>query len=202
MIFAEDCPLHLDPIQQFQDWLAVAVAHDAIQIPEACTLSTVDLSGYPDGRIVLLRGTGEDGFVFFSNSRSQKGRSLAALPKASLTFHWEQLGYQVRIQGDVSLVSDAEADDYFESRPRMSRIGAWASDQSAAIPHRGVFDTSIQDVEARYDGQDVPRPPHWVGYRLQPIRIEFWIDRPFRLHDRFLYHRKADGAWDIQRLNP
>ncbi len=171
-------------------------------IPNACVLSTVDEQGFPDGRVVLLKEILDEGLVFYTNRASAKGRALGAHPKGGLTFYWESLGRQVRVVGTVAPVPDAVSDAYFESRPRGSRIGAWASDQSAPLESREALERRVRELESRYADGDVPRPPHWGGYVLTPVRIEFWQDGPFRLHDRFLFQRDGHGEWGAERLNP
>jgi pyridoxamine 5'-phosphate oxidase len=190
-----------DPLVQFDRWFEVASAQAGVRMPEAACLSTVDDDGYPDGRIVLLKARDATGFVFYTNLRSAKGRALAARPRASLTFFWESLGRQVRVQGDVERVSDAEADAYFATRPRGSQIGAWASEQSSVLASRDVLLARVAEIEARH-ASAVPRPPHWSGLRIVPRRVEFWQGMPDRLHDRFVYRRVRGGAWTIERLAP
>lgn len=192
-----------NPISLFQEWMAIASSEPKISIPEACCLSTISSDGYPDGRIVLLRHVDDRGFVFYSNSTSSKGKDLAREPKASLTFHWEVLGYQARILGDVHGVSDQESDAYFSSRHRLSQIGAWASQQSQPLESREKLQSEVAHYKEKYERlANVPRPPHWHGYRVVPRKIEFWIDQPYRLHDRFLYTQLAEGEWQHTRLNP
>lgn len=200
MVLAKDCSLNENPFDQFQLWYTEAESHPDIDKPEACCLSTMDLTGYPDGRIVLLRGMDEKGFVFFTNSLSTKGRSLDQLAKAAMTFFWDPLGYQVRIQGDVDPVEESISNAYFANRPHLSKVGAWASKQSNPIGSRKELEAEVDLYSKKYPS-DVPRPPHWIGYRITPIRMEFWIDQPSRLHDRFLY-RLQDDEWRIYRLNP
>lgn len=156
----------------------------------------------PQGRMILLKEADDRGFVFYTNLESAKGRALAAHPRAALTFHWDRMGRQIRVEGEVERVSDAEADAYYASRFRESRLGAWASRQSAPLASREELEARVAEFGARYPGDDIPRPPHWSGFRLVPARVEFWQDRPGRLHDRFLYGRRDDGAWEITRLNP
>jgi pyridoxamine 5'-phosphate oxidase len=164
------------------------------------TLATADQTGNPSARIVLLKGADENGFTFFTNYESQKGKELAIRPQAALLFHWHELERQVRIKGVVEKVDAAESDQYFHSRPPASRIGAWASPQSAAIPNREFLEAAEQKFKAEL-GESPPRPEHWGGYRLRPTEIEFWQGRPSRLHDRIHYQLKGD-RWEISRLAP
>lgn len=191
-----------DPFDLFARWLAEAEAAE-INDPNAMAVASVDADGLPDVRMVLLKGWDRDGFVFYSNVESNKGRQLEGAPKAALLFHWKSLGRQVRIRGEVSEVAAAEADDYFASRPRDSRIGAWASRQSRPLESREALLAAIAGVERRFAGQAVPRPPYWRGFRVNPLRMEFWHDRPFRLHDRVLFMRETiEGAFLRERLYP
>ncbi len=164
-------------------------------------LATVSADGRPSTRMVLLKGCDGRGFVFYTNYTSQKGRELLGNPNASLCFYWKSLGRQVRVDGRAEPVSDAEADAYFASRQRGSQIGAWASEQSRPVDSRETLEERVRAVTAEYDGADVPRPPHWSGFRVVPDRIEFWTDRPNRLHDRQVFDR-AVGGWREQRLQP
>ncbi len=190
-----------DPVEQFDRWFRHAREASGRRLPEACCLSTVDDDGYPEGRVVLLKAHDARGFVFYTNLHSRKGRSLAARPRAALTFWWESLGRQVRVQGDVEPVSAEEADTYFASREPGSRVGAWASLQSEVLESRAALEARVREVEARHAGGEVPRPPHWSGLRVVPRRVEFWQEGEHRLHDRFLY-RREDGRWVVERLYP
>ena len=191
-----------DPLRQFERWLQEAI-RAALPEPTAMTLATVGADGRPAARVVLLKGVGPDGFVFFTNHDSRKGRELALHPDAALCFHWVELERQVRIEGTASKVTSAESDAYFASRPRSSRLGAWASPQSRPIPDRGWLEREFAEVEARYAGDNsaVPRPPFWGGYCVRPSSVEFWQGRSSRLHDRIVYRRDA-ARWQIERLAP
>ena len=188
-----------EPLPLFQQWFDQAIKAECPE-PNSMTLATADKAGNPSARIVLLKGADENGFTFFTNYESQKGKDLAQRPQAALLFHWHELERQVRIQGIVERVSSQESDQYYHSRPPASRIGAWASPQSAVIPRRDF----LEEAEARFKaefGEAPPRPEHWGGYRLKPTAIEFWQGRPSRLHDRIHYER-IDGRWKISRLAP
>jgi pyridoxamine 5'-phosphate oxidase len=189
-----------EPYGLFVEWLADARAHE-INDANAMALSTVDAEGAPDSRMVLLKDVDARGFTFYSNSESDKGRQLGARPVASLLFHWKSLRRQVRIRGTVEPVTPAEADAYFATRARESRIGAWASDQSRPLSDRAELEAAIARETARFEGLDVPRPERWVGWRVTPETVEFWRDRPFRLHDRLRFTREGDG-WSRTRLQP
>jgi pyridoxamine 5'-phosphate oxidase len=197
----DDSSLPDDPIQWLKEWLAEA-EHIDLPNPGSMTLCTVDPDGRPSGRMVLLKGLDERGAVFHTNRLSRKGRALKANPRAALVFHWDLLLRQVVIEGRVEPVSEAESDAYFATRPRASRLSAWASRQSEPVESRAALDAAAQEAEARFAGQDVPRPPHWGGYRISLDRIEFWSGRPFRLHDRIEYVPDGQGGWHRQRLFP
>jgi len=189
-------------IQRFREWLDEAHATEGVVDATAMNLATATADGRPSARTVLLKQFDEAGFVFYSNGRSRKGRQLAANPRAALTFHWEPLQRQVMIEGAVQPVSDAESDAYFASRPRLSQIGAWASQQSEVLESRAAFDAQVEAVETRFEGQPVTRPPHWGGYRLRPDMMEFWQGREGRLHDRERAYRSESGEWAWVLLNP
>ncbi|AMS43772.1 pyridoxamine 5'-phosphate oxidase [Aminobacter sp. Y103A] len=190
-----------EPFQLFASWLKDATASEPND-PTALALATVDTDGLPDVRMVLLKGFDEHGFVFYTNFESAKGREILATMKAAMCFHWKSLRRQVRVRGPVEIVTDAEADEYFASRPRGSRIGAWASKQSRPLESRFALEKAVAEYTARHVIGDIPRPPHWSGFRIVPSQIEFWHDRPFRLHDRVVFTRTADGGWDKDRLYP
>lgn len=190
-----------DPFDLFERWLAEARQSEPND-PEAMALATVDAGGMPSVRMVLLKGHGPDGFVFYTNGQSRKGEALAANPRAALLFHWKSLRRQIRIEGTVSQVSDAEADAYFASRSRDSRIGAVASDQSRPLPSRAHFLKRVAEVGARHLVGEVPRPPHWTGYRVTPTAFEFWRDQPFRLHERVQYLPDGKDGWTSGLLYP
>jgi pyridoxamine 5'-phosphate oxidase len=191
-----------EPFALFAAWFAEA-AKSETNDPNAMALATVDAEGLPDVRMVLMKGFDTEGFVFYSHIASAKGRELAANPKAALLFHWKSLRRQVRIRGTVSPVTDAEADAYFATRPKQAQIGAWASKQSQPLESRFAFEQALALVAAKYVISEVPRPPGWSGWRIRPVRFEFWHDRPFRLHDRIEFSRSAPGtAWSKTRLYP
>lgn len=189
-----------EPWTLFRAWMDEAKASEPND-PNAMALATVDDEGLPDVRMVLLNGVDENGFVFYTNTESNKGRELLGQPKAALVLHWKSLRRQIRARGPVTRVSDAEADAYFQSRPRESRIGAWASQQSRPLESRFALEKAVAVNTARYAIGEVPRPPHWTGFRIAPVSIEFWHDRPFRLHDRVVFTREGDG-WRKVRLYP
>lgn len=188
------------PVVQWHRWYAEAVEADLAE-PNAMVLGTSGVDGVPDARVVLARGVDENGIVFYGNYESAKGRQLSAAGVASLVFPWLDLHRQVRVRGSVGVLSPAESDDYFASRPRDSQVGAWASDQSRPLSNRDELERRVAETNTRFPG-DVPRPPHWGGWRLVPTSFEFWQGRPSRLHDRFLYTRTASGSWNVTRLAP
>jgi len=191
-----------EPFRLFEHWLKEAAASEP-RDPTAMTLATVDAEGMPNARMVLLKGTDDRGFVFYSNMESQKGRELERDPRAALVFYWKSLNRQIRIRGPVEQVTTQEADAYFASRPKQAQIGAWASQQSRPLESRLAFEKAVALYAARYALGDVPRPAYWFGYRILPMVMEFWQDRPFRLHDRIEF-RRADttGPWNKTRLYP
>ena len=191
-----------EPFDLFRQWFADATASEPND-PNAMALATVDPAGMPDVRMVLMKGYDEQGFVFYTNTGSAKGTQLLASRKAAIVFHWKSLHRQVRVRGPIERVSDAEADAYFQSRPRDSRIGAWASQQSRPLESRFALEKAVAVNAAKYAVGTVPRPPHWTGFRIMPVAIEFWHDRPFRLHDRITFSRaEPNGDWTRHRLYP
>jgi len=190
-----------EPLRLFAKWLEDAKESE-LNDPNAVALATVDADGLPDVRMVLLKGCDERGFVFYTNFESAKGEEILATMKAAMCFHWKSLRRSVRLRGEVSIVSDEEADEYFQSRPRGSRIGAWASKQSRPLESRFALEKAVAEYTARYPVGEIPRPDYWSGFRIKPVSIEFWHDRPFRLHDRLKFTARADGGWDKTRLYP
>jgi pyridoxamine 5'-phosphate oxidase len=191
-----------DPLRLFAAWLKDATASEP-RDPTAMTLATIDDDGAPNARLVLLKGADARGFVFYTNRNSQKGRELDARPVAALVFHWKSLNRQIRVRGPVEHVTDAEADAYFASRPKQAQIGAWASKQSSPLESRLAFEKAVALYAAKYAIGTVPRPPYWSGYRVLPLRMEFWHDRPFRLHDRIEFRRDTlEQPWGKTRLYP
>lgn len=197
---SSDFTLADDPLALFETWFAEARASEP-RDPNAMALATVDADGLPDVRLVLLKGHDRRGFVFYTNAESAKGREIAGSGKAAMVLYWKSLNRQVRARGAVELVSEDEADAYFASRHRGSRIGAWASQQSRPLASREALQAEVDAVEARFRDTDVPRPPHWRGYRIVPAAIEFWQDRASRLHDRVVFTPAGEG-WTRQRLHP
>lgn len=194
--------LPADPVEQFARWFAEAEADPRIVFAEAACLSTLGPGGTPEGRMVLLKRFDARGFVFYTNLGSAKSRSLAERPRAGLTFYWQPPARQVCLRGPVEPVSGAEADAYFATRPRRSRIGAWASEQSRELESRALLEERAKALEERFAGGCVPRPPFWSGFRIVAEAIEFWQEGEARLHDRFLYERGAEGRWERRRLYP
>jgi pyridoxamine 5'-phosphate oxidase len=191
-----------EPLRLFAAWFEEAVRGEP-RDPTAMSLATVDADGLPNVRMVLMKGFDERGFVFYTNIDSQKGQELDATGRGALLFHWKSSNRQVRLRGAVERVTDAEADAYFATRPRLAQIGAWASKQSAPLESRHAFEKAIALTTAKFAVGTIPRPPNWTGYRLQPLAIEFWQDRPFRLHDRVEFRRDApDAPWRKTRLYP
>lgn len=190
----------MEPFRLFAGWMEEATASEPND-PNAMALATVDAEGLPDVRMVLLKGADEAGFVFYTNTESAKGVELAANPKAALVFHWKSLRRQVRVRGPVAQVSDREADAYFASRHRDSRIGAWASQQSRPLETRFALEKAVALQAAKHAIGEIPRPPYWAGYRITPVAMEFWQDRPFRLHDRVRFVR-SEAGWERTRLYP
>jgi pyridoxamine 5'-phosphate oxidase len=197
-----DFPDAAEPFGPFEAWMAEAKASEP-RDPDAIALATVDADGMPNVRMVLLKGWGPEGFVFYTNRESVKGRELEGQGKAALVIYWKSLSRQVRVRGPVSPVTSAQSDSYFGSRPRGARVGAWASQQSRPLKDRAELQAAVARVEAQYEGKDVPRPPHWIGYRIAPLYVEFWQEQPFRLHDRVVFSRTAlDQSWTRSRLYP
>jgi pyridoxamine 5'-phosphate oxidase len=191
-----------EPFALFEAWMADAEKSEP-KDPEAMALATVDSSGLPDVRMILLKGADETGFVFYTNCGSAKGQELDANPKAALLLYWKSLGRQIRIRGPIDPATEAEADAYFATRHRESRIGAWASEQSRPLESRAALEERVAAYAEQFEGKDVPRPDYWRGYRVRPLEIEFWQNGEFRLHDRIVFRRTSlDGAWTKTRLNP
>ncbi|MGR9244863.1 MULTISPECIES: pyridoxamine 5'-phosphate oxidase [Rhizobium] len=191
-----------EPFKLFAEWLKEAEVSEPND-PNAVALATVDEDGLPNVRMVLLKGFDDDGFVFYTNFESQKGREILGQKKAAMCFHWKSLRRQVRLRGPVEIVTDAEADDYFKTRARGSRIGAWASKQSRPLESRFALEKAVAEYTARYAIGEIPRPAHWSGFRIRPTSIEFWKDQKFRLHDRVEFRRPSpEGEWDKVRMYP
>ncbi|MBT5856218.1 pyridoxamine 5'-phosphate oxidase [bacterium] len=191
------------PMALFKSWYNEAIEHDAIDKPDAFCLSTIGVDEMPEGRILLLKTLDETtGYTFFSNSMSPKGQALIKNPKASMTFFWDQLGKQVRIQGAVKRATKDESDAYFRKRVRGSQIGAWVSEQSETLESREKMISQFKLLESEFEGREIPRPDNWVGYHLDPVKYEFWLNGEYRLHDRFQYLRVGDSQWDCRRVYP
>lgn len=191
-----------DPIVAFARWLDEAEDRSHVAYANAVCLSTVDEHDWPEGRMVLLKGVEDRGFVFFTNYHSAKGRALEAMPRAALTFYWDDLGRQVRVQGAVEPVSAEDSDTYFRTRPRGSQLGAWVSEQSAPVEGREELETRWKETAESYEGRDIPRPPHWGGYLIRPKMIEFWQEGAHRLHDRIRFQRAHGSGWRVDRISP
>lgn len=192
--------LSQEPLEQFEHWFAEA-KRAGVEVPEAMTLATADGEGVPSARMVLLKGAGEDGFVFYTGYGSRKSEELEQNPRAALVFYWRPLGRQVRVEGSVERVSEPESAAYFATRPRGSQLAAWASQQSRPLGSRDELERRYAELEREYEDREVPLPPHWGGYRLRPEAIEFWEHRENRLHDRLRYTRAREG-WKVERLSP
>jgi pyridoxamine 5'-phosphate oxidase len=190
-----------NPIEQFRTWFDEVLTSN-LHEPNAMVLATATLDGHPSARIVLLKGFDERGFVFYTNYEGRKGEELETNPHCALLFYWGELERQVRVEGRVRRVPDKESDAYFAGRPRGSQLGAWASEQSRPVGDRGALEHRLRELEAEYEGREVPRPPFWGGYRVEPETIEFWQGRENRLHDRLVYLRSEDGGWRRGRLQP
>ena len=199
--FLDAATVDRDPIKLFRNWFDAAIASGS-RLPESMTLATATKDARPSARVVLLKQLDEAGFVFYTNYRSAKAKELDENPQAALVFYWVGLDRQVRVEGRIERVSAAESDEYFKSRPRESQLGALASPQSEVIESREVLEQRLRELEEEYRDREVERPSHWGGYRLKPEHIEFWENRPGRLHDRIAYDLQADGSWAIKRLAP
>ena len=197
----DEASVDRDPIRQFQSWFDQAT-EAGLPEPYAATLATASAEGRPSARVVLMRGFDERGFVFFTNYQSRKGREIEANPFAAMCFFWQALERQVRVEGSVIVTSEAESDEYFQGRPTGSKLGAWVSNQSGIVPGRENLEAEMESLQRRFPGDEVPRPPHWGGFRIVPDAIEFWQGRPGRLHDRLVYRRSPEGGWRIERLAP
>lgn len=190
------------PVDQFLRWYEEMKSRPEAGRPEPVCVSTIGLDGFPDSRMVLLKTVDREGFVFYTNLHSPKGRSLVALPRAALCFHWEGMRRQVRVQGTTRRVTESEADAYWQTRPRDSQIAAWASEQSTLVPSPEYFEQRFAELAKAFEGRPVPRPGYWTGFRVVPFRVELWQEREHRLHDRFVYTRTQQGEWEIRQLYP
>jgi pyridoxamine 5'-phosphate oxidase len=199
--YLDEATVDRDPLTLFHRWLNEAIT-SGIHLPEAMTLATATSDGKPAARLVLLKQADEHGFVFYTNYNSRKSRELDSNPQAALVFYWPHFERQVRVEGKVARVSAEESDEYFKTRPRESQLGAWASPQSEAIGSRALLQARADELTSLYEGQEIPRPEHWGGYRVRAERIEFWKGRPGRLHDRIVYELQPNGGWTIGRLAP
>jgi len=193
--------MNSNPFKQFNEWFNHAQAKSGLPNPNAMCVSTIGLDGFPNARMILLKEFDEQGFVFYTNFNSTKGQEIIKTPHVALTFHWDTLERQIRIQGSVSVVSEEESDAYFHSRPRRSQLGAWASHQSQPLQNREALLKRVAQLTQKYKGKTIPRPPHWKGFRVVPKMFEFWQGRENRLHDRIVYTYNAT-QWKMQRLNP
>lgn len=199
--FLLETAIETDPIKQFDKWFKHALDVKILE-PNAMTLATVDSSGFPNARIVLLKEFNENGFVFFTNYNSAKGQNISFNPNVSLLFFWVELERQVRIYGTAEKLTEKDSEDYFHSRPHGSQLGAHASPQSQVIPNREFLEKELKNLELEYNQKEIPKPLHWGGYLVKPVKIEFWQGRSNRLHDRILYTKNADASWQIERLAP
>jgi pyridoxamine 5'-phosphate oxidase len=197
----DESAVHRDPIRQFQAWFDAAT-EAGIPEPHAVTVATATRQGRPSARVVLMRGFDQRGFTFFTNYRSRKGAEIDANPFASMVFFWQPMERQVRVEGTIVRVSEAESDAYFRGRPTGSKLGAWVSHQSGVVASRAVLESELEAIRKRFPGDEIPRPLHWGGYRVVPDAIEFWQGRRNRLHDRILYRKTEAGGWRIERLSP
>jgi pyridoxamine 5'-phosphate oxidase len=193
--------LQPDPFEQFSQWFEEAQAKSGLPNPNAMTLCTLGAEGWPEGRLVLLKSHDPDGFVFYTNLESDKGRALLHSPRCELVFHWDSLGRQLRIRGEAGALEPKEADAYFASRARESQIGAWASRQSREVASREAMDQAYAEIQKKYEGKEIPRPPHWSGFRVRPERFEFWQAAANRFHDRFRYFLEGN-SWRLSRIQP